>query len=82
MNLETDSVDAQLFHHIKGDVSWALGPKAKHEKMGRQGVKKAKRHQSTRSTKTVQEDVLTHKKCNPQQSPILHYQTRRQQDTR
>ena len=24
-------MDAQISHHIKGDVTWALGPKAKHE---------------------------------------------------
>ena len=29
----TDSLDAQISHHIKGDVIWALGPKAKHEIM-------------------------------------------------
>ena len=33
MDLGTDSLDAHKTHHIKGDVIWALGPKAKHELM-------------------------------------------------
>ena len=33
MDLGIDSLDAHTTHHIKGDVIWALGPKAKHEIM-------------------------------------------------
>ena len=33
MEQGTDSLEAQLSHHIKGDIIWALGPKAKHEIM-------------------------------------------------
>ena len=29
----TDSMDPHTTYHIKGDVIWALGPKAKHEIM-------------------------------------------------
>ena len=36
----TDSIDPHTTYHIKGDVIWALGPKAKHEIMG----KRAQRH--------------------------------------
>ena len=42
MDLGTDSLDAQIIHHIKGDVIWALGPKAKHEIMRGQWGKELK----------------------------------------
>ena len=31
MYLGADSLDEQITHPIKGDVIWALGPKAKHQ---------------------------------------------------
>ena len=33
MNHGTESMDAHTIYHLKGDVIWALGPKAKHEIM-------------------------------------------------
>ena len=33
MKQGTDFLDAKISHHIRGDVIWALGPKAKHEIM-------------------------------------------------
>ena len=33
MDQSTDQMDPQTVYHIKGDVIWALGPKAKHEIM-------------------------------------------------
>ena len=38
----TDSIDPHTTYHIKGDVIWALGPKAKHEIMRGQWGKKLK----------------------------------------
>ena len=63
MYLGTDSLDAKLPHHIKGDVIWALGPKAKHEIMRGQ---RTERHQLTGNIKTVEENVLTHEESIPQ----------------
>ena len=37
-----DNIDAQITHHIKGDVTWALGTKAKIEIMRGQWDKKLK----------------------------------------
>ena len=42
MEQGADSLDAQKTHHIKGDVIWALGPKAKHEIMRHQWGKELK----------------------------------------
>ena len=42
MELGTDSLDAQLTHHIKGDVIWLLDPKANQEIMRGQGDKELK----------------------------------------
>ena len=33
MDQGTDQMDPHIVYHIKGDVIWALGPKAKHEIM-------------------------------------------------
>ena len=38
----TDSMDPHTAYHIKGDVIWALGPKAKHEIMRGQWGKELK----------------------------------------
>ena len=38
----TESLDAQITYQIKGDVIWALGPKAKHEIMRGQWGKEVK----------------------------------------
>ena len=38
----TDSMDPHTTYHIKGDVIWALGPKAKHQIMRGRWVKKLK----------------------------------------
>ena len=42
MKQGTESLDAQITHHIKGDVIWALGPKAKHAIMKGQWCKELK----------------------------------------
>ena len=42
MDLGTDSLDAQITHHIKGNVIWALGPKAKYAMMRGQWGKELK----------------------------------------
>ena len=42
MEQETDSMDPHTTYHIKGDVIWALGPKAKHEIMRGQWGKELK----------------------------------------
>ena len=58
----TDSMDLHTTYHIKGDVIWALGPKAKHEIMR---GKRTQRHQLTRTTKTVHKGLSTNKKHIP-----------------
>ena len=42
MDQGTDQMDPQTVYHIKGDVIWALGPKAKHEIMRGQWGRKLK----------------------------------------
>ena len=71
IELGTNSLDAQITHHNKGDVIWALGPNAKHEIIRGKWDKKTEGHQPTRIFKIVQEDILTHEKCIPRQRQIL-----------
>ena len=63
-------------YHIKGDVIWALGPKAKHEIMRGQWGREKKRCQIARITDTIQKNISPGKKRLPQQGPIFQYEAR------
>ena len=56
----TDSLDTRISHHIKGDVTWALGPKAKHEIMRGQWGRELK---DINLQVLLQEELSTNKKC-------------------
>ena len=71
-------MDAHTIYHLKNDVIWALGPKAKHEIMG----PRAERRQHTTTTETIQEDIHARPKRIPQQSTILPCKAGRRQNTR
>ena len=78
MGQGTDSVDAQISHHIKGYVIWALGPKAKYETIRGQWGRELRDISLQDLLKNVQEDFSSNAKCILQQTTIHQYQTRRQ----
>ena len=80
MDQGKETLDAHTVHHIKGDVIWALGSKAKHEIMRGQWVR-AERRQLARINEIFQEKVPTHNKCIPHQSPIFQREARRRRNT-
>ena len=60
-----DFMDPHTTYHIKGDVIWALDPKAKNEIMRGQWGRGTKRHQPTRIVETIQKDLSNNKECIP-----------------
>ena len=55
-------MDPHTVYHLKGDVIWALGPKAKHEIMRGQWGPRVKRRQSTGLIDIIQENISSGKK--------------------
>ena len=73
MNHGTEGMDAHTIYHIKGDVIWALGPKAKHEIMRAKWDRELKdvNIQEVLKLKYIQADIHARSKRIPQQSTIL-----------
>ena len=66
-----------LREQIKGDITWALGPKAKYELMRGQWGREFQRYTPTRINRAIQKDIYTDQKCISQPSPIFQYLTTR-----
>ena len=69
-------MDPHTVYHIKGDVVWALGPKAKHEIMRGQWGRELK-DLPTRITDINHENFSSGEKCIPQQGPVFQHESRR-----
>ena len=67
-------MDQHTAYHIKGDVIWALGPKAKHEIMRSQWGRELK-GQITRTADIIQKNLPPSEKCIPQQDTIFQHET-------
>ena len=69
-------MDSHTVYHIKGDVIWALGPKAKHEIMRGQWGREIKDVKLPELLALFTKKISPGKKCLPQQGPIFQYEAR------
>ena len=69
-------MDPHTVYHIKGDVIWALGPKAKHENMRGQWGREIKDVRLPELLTLLKKNISPGKKRVPQQGPIFQYEAR------
>ena len=70
-------MDPHTVYHIKVDVIWALGPKAKHEIMRGQWGREIKDVKLPELLTLLKKNISPGKKRLPQQGPIFQYEARR-----